>query len=288
MFFPDYNIDGLDHTEAGGLGTLEGLEDLHHPGLAMQSGFAKHAQCPAIGPQRGRKVFTLQTILAQPEEKHLSDRVAKQAGFSLHAGVCAEAHQRNKLERLCRYITRPAVSEQRISFTQGGNIRYELKTPYRDGTTHVIIEPLDFSARLVALVPPPRVNITRYHGVFAPNSQYRALVTPGKRGRRQQGKASDEPQTPPERRAAMTWAQRLKRVFHIDIETCLQCGGPVKVAAPAHPCARGISASMHVIASIEDPAVIKKILKHLKQKGETQDAVRLPDARAPPQASLFE
>lgn len=225
----------------------------------------------AVGPQQGRKVLTLQTLPAQANDARHSERVAKLAGFSLHAGVCAEAHQRAKLERLCRYITRPAVSEQRIAFTPGGNIRYELKTPYRDGTTHVIFEPLDFIARLAALIPPPRVNLTRYHGVFAPNSHYRALVTPGKRGRRQQGKASDEPQTPTERRAAMTWAQRLKRVFHIDIETCLQCGGPVKV-----------------IASIEDPAVIQKILDHLKQKGETQDAVRLPDARAPPQASLFE
>jgi hypothetical protein len=76
----------------------------------------------AMGPQQGRKVVTLQTIPAVSEEKRYSDRVAKQAGFSLHAGVCAEAHQRNKLERLCRYITRPALSEQRISFTQSGNI----------------------------------------------------------------------------------------------------------------------------------------------------------------------
>jgi hypothetical protein len=37
-------------------------------------------------------------------------------------------------------------------------VRYELKTPYRDGTTHVIFEPLDFIAKLAALVPKPRVN----------------------------------------------------------------------------------------------------------------------------------
>jgi hypothetical protein len=57
-------------------------------------------------------------------------------------------------------------------------VRYELKTPYRDGTTHVIFEPMDFIARLVALVPKPRVNLTRFHGVFAPNSVHRAQVTP--------------------------------------------------------------------------------------------------------------
>lgn len=53
-------------------------------------------------------------------------------------------------------------------------MRYQLKTPYRDGTTHVIFEPLDFIARLAALVPKPRVNLTRFHGVFAPNSRHRA------------------------------------------------------------------------------------------------------------------
>ena len=48
--------------------------------------------------------------------------------------------------------------------------------------THVIFEPLDFIARLAALVPKPRVNLTGFHGVFAPNSGYRAPVTPAKRG----------------------------------------------------------------------------------------------------------
>ena len=46
-------------------------------------------------------------------------------------------------------------------------LHYELKTPWCNGTTHVIFEPLDFVARLVALVPKPRVNLTRFHGVFA-------------------------------------------------------------------------------------------------------------------------
>lgn len=46
-------------------------------------------------------------------------------------------------------------AEQRLSLTPNGNVRYQLKTPYRDGTTHVIFEPLDFIARLTALVPKP-------------------------------------------------------------------------------------------------------------------------------------
>ena len=133
----------------------------------------------------------------------------------MNAGVAAQAWERDKLERLCRYISRPAVSEKRLSLTSAGNIRYQLKTPYRDGTTHVIFNPLDFIGKLASLVPNPRVNLTRFHGVFAPNSKHRALATPAKRGKVRR-KAIGQDKTPEECRSAMTWAQRLKRVFNID------------------------------------------------------------------------
>ena len=225
----------------------------------------------AVGPQQGRKVFTLQTLPACDET--FDDGVGKVAGFSLHAGVAARADQRQKLERLCRYISRPAIAEKRLSLTSNGNVRYQLKTPYRDGTTHVIFEPLDFIARLAALVPKPRVNLTRFHGVFAPNSKYRARVTPARRGKGGQRAATDDMDEPTlaEHRAAMTWAQRLKRVFGIDIETCPACGGAVRI-----------------IACIEDPVVIEKILAHLDAKAPEPEATRRPPCRAPPQRGLFD
>jgi ribosomal protein S27E len=161
----------------------------------------------AVGPQQGRKVFTLQTIPAWEDDDRFA-QVAKESGFSLHAGVAAQAWERQKLERLCRYISRPAVSEKRLSLTPSGNIRYQLKTPYSDGTTHVIFEPLDFIAKLAALVPKPRVNLTRFHGVFAPNSKYRSAVTPSKRGKGAKHHQTED-RTPEQRHQAMTWAQRL-------------------------------------------------------------------------------
>ncbi len=226
----------------------------------------------AMGPQKGRKVFTLQSLPPRLDTPRVSDRVAKQAGFSLHAGVMAEAHQRDVLERLCRYISRPAVSEKRLALTSNGKVRYELKTPYRDGTTHVFFDPLDFMARLAALVPKPRVNLTRFHGIFAPNSKPRALITPAKRGKgRKLAKQGCSEKTIAERRKAMTWMQRLKRVFNIDIEKCELCGGHVKV-----------------VSCIEDPAVIEKILQHLAMK-ESLPLPRVHEARAPPdQAALFQ
>jgi hypothetical protein len=220
-------------------------------------------------------VFTLQTLPACDEP--FEDGVGKVAGFSLHAGVAAKADERQKLERLCRYISRPAVSEKRLSLTPNGNIRHQLKTPYREslpcerseccgyGTTHVIFEPLDIIARPAALVPKPRVNLTRFHGVFAPNSKPRALVTPAKRSRVNMRHSGGEEKTVAEQWASMRWAQRLKRVFKIDIETCSACGDAMKV-----------------IACIEAPVVIKQILDHLKHKAEIREPWALPESRAPP------
>ena len=84
--------------------------------------------------------------------------VANLAEFSLYARVAEKAHQRNKIERLCRYIARPDGSEKSPSINPIGKIPYDLKTPYHNATTQVIFEPVDFIARLAALAPKPRVN----------------------------------------------------------------------------------------------------------------------------------
>ena len=69
----------------------------------------------------------------------------------------------------------------------------------------------------------------------------------------------------------MTRARRLKRVFDIDIQTCRACGGTVRV-----------------IACIQDPAVIGRILAHLEQKVVPVPTDRLPHSRAPPRTALFD
>ena len=144
-----------------------------------------------------------------------------------------------------------------MSLASNGNVIVGLKTPYDDGTTHVVLNPLEFIGRLAALVPRPRVNLTRFHGVFSPNSKLRDHVVP------QQPVEPEQRQKP--KTYSMTWAQRLKRVFAIDIEKCEKCGGRVRV-----------------IASIEDPDVIQKILKHLGLDQASQ-----PHNRSPPGA-LFD
>ncbi len=160
----------------------------------------------ALGPHQGRKAFTLQTVPAVAAADDNSS-LAKAAGLlrvscpspfalraslrlfkiapgdfvSLHAGVASEADEREKLERLCRYITRPAVSTERLSLTA-------------------------------------------------------------------------------------QWCRQGGR-------SCASC-------------ARGIRASLHSIASIEDPVAIKKILAHLARRAEAAMPAFRPFARAPPQQQL--
>ena len=77
-------------------------------------------------------------------------------GFSLHAAVRCDANDRRALEPLCRYITRPALANERVQCNATGQVMLKLKTPWHDGTTQLVISPLEFMQRLAALVPRPR------------------------------------------------------------------------------------------------------------------------------------
>ena len=131
-----------------------------------------------------------------------------------------------------------------------------LKTPYRDGTTHIVMSPLEFMQRLAALIPRPRLNLIRFYGVLAPNAKLRAEIIPG--SKKNKSNASDTNDDVPQSTTSVriSWARLLKRVFDIDIEHCPHCGGTLKI-----------------IAAILESGAITKILNHLG----------LP-ARAPPRA----
>src|SRR5580700_3357541 len=98
-------------------------------------------------PSAGQKLFTLQTVAPRLQGLEAEPNGAARAGgFSLHAGVDIASNQREKLERLCRYVSRPPVASERLALRASGQVRYTLKTPYRDGTTHIVLEPLDLMA----------------------------------------------------------------------------------------------------------------------------------------------
>ena len=165
-------------------------------------------------------------------------------GFSLHSGTRCDADQRKELERLCRYITRPAIANERLKRNAAGQVVLQLKSAYKDGSTQVVMSPLEFMQRLAALVPRPRLHLIRFQGVLAPHAKLRSQIIPAP-AENATGHAADHVHalhSP----ARMSWARLLKRVFDIDIEHCPNCGGSLKI-----------------IAAIEEPPVIVRILAHL-------------------------
>ena len=163
--------------------------------------------------------------------------------------------------RAARYMSRPPIALQRLSLDGDGLVVYVLKHPFRDGTTHVLFEPLDFMARLAALVPRPRAHLVRYHGVFAPNAKQRHLIITRHSSVTAPGSGAEQVQpddaTPC---APMNWMQRLRRVFDIDLRFCPHCG-----------------AELRVLAVITNPRVIATILEH-----RTRHASRDPPVTSQP------
>ncbi len=101
----------------------------------------------ALGPRAGQKVLSLRTVPGR-DAKCTPALCANAHGFSLHAGVRCGAGQRKELERLCRYITRPAIANERLQRNRAGQVVLQMKSAFRDGTTHVVMSPLEFMQRL--------------------------------------------------------------------------------------------------------------------------------------------
>ena len=81
----------------------------------------------ATGPRAGQPVRRLRTAAAVGEGEKL--RCARREGFSLHANVALEAHAREQLEHLCRYLLRPPLALDRLTESSHGQLVYQL--PHR-------------------------------------------------------------------------------------------------------------------------------------------------------------
>jgi hypothetical protein len=147
----------------------------------------------------------------------------------------------------CWYVARPEVSSKRLSKTEDGSILLELKTAYKDGTTHLKFAPDEFIRKLIPLVPPPRSNLTRYHGAFGPHSKLRKKVVA-----RNKKPTKKKEKTPVYK---IRWARLLKRVFGFEVENC-RCGGRYKITSAIldQGTAVKIMKSLDIEVFIPDPA----------------------------------
>jgi hypothetical protein len=191
-----------------------------------------------------------------------------QDGFTLHAGVCVPGGPRSRarLEHLCRYVARPALASERLSELEDGRVAFDLRRPWSDGTHRIVFEPLDFLARLAALVPPPRAHLLTYHGVLAPAAAMRAAIVPAGPRRRRACHAAGGSRA--RARGRHPWAELLKRVFLVDVLRCTRCGG-----------------RRRILAAITEGRVIRAILDAL---GLPTEPPVVHPARGPPDEVFWE
>lgn len=211
----------------------------------------------ALGEREGLRVRKIGGEYSIGNAYRVSPRCALSDGFSLHADVQIKRKDRQKLERLCRYAARPPIALERMSQREDGKILYRLKTRYSDGTTHVLFDPLELVEKAVALIPPPRANLLRYHGLLAPNSKRRSQIVPSN-SEKKKAKSPYPEQT--------KWAELLKKSFSIDVLKCSKCGG-----------------KMRVLSVIKDSAIARRILE---AKGMWAEPPKKSPPRAPPELEL--
>jgi len=146
-----------------------------------------------------------------------------------------------------------------------GRVLVTLKTVWRDGTSHLLFEPIEFMEKLAAIIPRPAVNLVLYYGVLAPHARWRShgvrYGRPAPDVNAREREASPRAAGTP---GAWTWAALMRRVFDLDVLACPRCGGRLRL-----------------IATVEDPAVVSKILAHLGLLHPTDSP-----GPAPPSADL--
>ena len=211
---------------------------------------------------------------------HALDNVDHAGGWSVDGSVVIPGWDRQGLERLVRYCARPPLSGERLGRLNADTLVYRLRKPTVEGRTELTLTPLELLDRLSKLVTPPRIHKHRYCGVLAPNAKLRKAVIESagpagatlqllEQAREKMGmaEADEEPDPNPLRRAAARcWALLLVRIYECLPLLCPSCEQP-----------------MRIIAFLEDPPVVEKILRHI---GEPTQAPELLPARGPPQGEL--
>jgi Putative transposase len=194
-------------------------------------------------------------VLLPPGERHLC---ADADGFNVHAHTSVGAGHKQELERLCRYILRPALSGRRLSVLPSGDVVFKLKRTWSDGTQALVFSPTEFLEKLAVLVPPPGRHLVTYHGVLSSAASWRKEIVPRGQGEDNKEPGESEPKldgAQPEweaqRPRRLAWAALLARTFGLDVLRCEKCGGRMKI-----------------VAAVMDPEQIVRLCNHLGEPAQ--------------------
>ncbi len=172
----------------------------------------------------------------------------------LHAATHINSQSRKRLYQLIEYQARPPITPRRLEILSDGQIKLRLKTPYTDGTTHLIMQPFEFLSRLKSLIPPRGQNQVLYFGVFAPSASDRESFRLGAGARKKSfyrpkppPAAGELPPPQPRPMDSSSWTRHLKRTFQVDVSRCSRFG-----------------ADMRIKAVIQDSSEIARYLDHVQ------------------------
>ena len=120
---------------------------------------------------------------------------------------------------MCRYVARPPLASGRLRLLDSQRVCFAFKTPWSDGTRHLLLSAMELLEKLAALVPPPWFHLLRYHGVLAPRARDRGRIVPAKPV--EESTAADRASSAPPCAHRLRWATLLARVFSSDLRDSL-------------------------------------------------------------------
>jgi len=170
----------------------------------------------------------------------------RHSGFNVHCGQRTQPGDAAAMENLAGYIIRASFSQERMTyFPEDSKVVYRSK----DGKEEKIFDALDWLASMCSHLPNKGEQMVRYYGYFS-------NVSRGKR------KKNDQDELIPSilesdgssKAYRKNWARLIQKIYEVDPLTCARCGG-----------------AMGIVSFIEDPEIVKKILKHLGLKRPSPD-----------------
>lgn len=219
---------------------------------------------PCVDAKAAELLFRHKVIASLRDEELLTEERIElllswqNTGFSVHNSVTVGSKDAAGTERLARYLLRPPLSLERMSWGGEGSVLYRHKARDRFGGSQSPFDAMDFLARLLMHIPSPKLHTVRYYGEYS--SVARARRRAGDVGR-SDSSSVELPTTAERRRLRRAWAQMIRRIYEVDPLTC-RCG-----------------AQMRILSLLLDPRVVTTILRHVAEKATARE-------RAPPSSAL--
>ena len=167
--------------------------------------------------------------------------------------------ERDRIERLARYLTRPPLPVAAVARDIDGRVRVTTPPDPRTGATVLHLDPIEWVHRICSQIPDARLHLTRAYGAYANKIRSRRLP-PRHNPVAREPRAEGDSDFTKARRAS--GARLIRRIYESDPLLCPRCGN-----------------TMEILAIITEPRVIDHILRHLRESGIESP---FDDARGPP------